>query len=125
MHIAGPKLEEFLRTFDTAVEWGIERCYEAEAESQRLIEKQVSEYQALSIIGSLPLPNRVKETAMQRVLSPLRELDATTNVWSLYNSVNEANRQLSRSGVAAMERETTLLTDIEALYEHSTLGRVA
>lgn len=125
IHVAGPKLSEFLRDFDTAIQAGIELCYESEQKSHELIANTVGQAQAIQIIGSLPMPNKVKEASIDRVLSPLREVDSVTNVWSLYNTVNETNRQLSRSGVAAMEREMTLLQDIEALYQHQSIRSVA
>ncbi len=117
IHVAGPKLNGFLESFDQAVADGLERARDIEQVSQELSSMPLTENQALSIIGSLGIPKAAKESAINAVtLDGARPEDDTTNVWGLYQVINESNRTRSRSQLAAGYREFTLLDDIRALY---------
>lgn len=70
----------------------------------------------ISVIASLPVPNRVKESAIRLVaLGRYRAEDAPYTAWGLYNLVNEIDRVQSRSTMASADRDTRLVDDIICL----------
>lgn len=84
-----------------------------------LHDTEITDNQAIQIIGSLNLSDNIKYYAIYSWLKPRIE-DSKRSLLSLYNIVNEQNRRKSNS-TAAFDRELSLLQHIEALHEHELI----
>jgi len=117
IHRKGQTLDNFLMylekdltdAFRIAADYHMEKLTE-------LFNTNISDHTAMQIIGSLSLPIGVIDKAIYSWAKP-REEDKGSNLFSLYNIVNEANRRRS-SSTQAFDKELGLLQHIEALYAH-------
>lgn len=117
IHRKGQTLDNFLTylekdltdAFRIAADYHMDKLTE-------LFNTGISDHTAMQIIGSLSLPSAVIDSAIYSWAKP-REEDKGSNLFSLYNIVNESNRRRSNSN-QAFDKELGLLQHIEALYAH-------
>lgn len=124
IHRKGQTLDNFLihlekdltDAFRIAADYYMEKLTE-------LFNTKISDHTAVQIIGSLSLPTGVIDSAIYSWAKPRVE-DQGSNLFSLYNIVNEANRRRCNS-TQAFDKELGLLQHIEALYAHELVyGKV-
>ena len=125
IHRTGPTLDQKVSQIETGIAAAVDIIQSGEIQRlvDELVSMQVSADQGISIVGSLPIPKRVKEHAMNKWAGPhsyRRPEDSDNNLWTLWNIINEIMRLRSRSIVANLERNRGLLDDILALYQHET-----
>ena len=118
IHREGITLSNFLLNLDADLTDAFQIAAEFYADKvKELISIGVAENQGIQIVGSLNLPNNVKDNAIFNWTNPSRDEDSSRTLWTLYNVVNEANRKRSNS-TNSFDRELGLLTHMEALYTH-------
>ncbi len=122
IHVKGPRIDEFINTFEIAAKTAIESIGSTIDAAYELTAQQVTETQAISIVGNLNMPVSVKDSAIYTIVrGNNRPEDKPNTVWGLYNIVNEFNRRKAvRGSQAYLQREESLLTDIQALYTDLT-----
>lgn len=127
IHREGPTMESFLANLDSRLTSAFEISTSNFTDTmERLANTEITDSQALSIISSLPMPGSVLHNARHYYFNPIRKEEEARNLWTLYNVLNEANRRRTSSATVELNREMTLLQNIDALYEHEMfLNRIA
>lgn len=87
-----------------------------ELEVEQASEERVEN--AIEVVASLSIPKRAKERALSLIINGTgRPEDNTNSTWGVYQTVNEAIRQTTRSLRAAALRDATLLDDVRLLAQ--------
>lgn len=81
------------------------------AEMQAL---EVTEQQAIQVIGNLSVSDDVKRTAIRNVVftEKRRPEDSANNAWTVYNITNEAIRKVHGFNLTALQADTNLFQDV-------------
>lgn len=127
IHREGPTMNDFLMNLDNRLNNAFQIAAEDFTDSiVSLQQKELTDNQGLAIIGSLGLPQGIEQYSQHYWLNPQRISEQPRNLWTLYNVVNEMNRKRSNAVNVEMNRELSLLQNIELLYDHEQyLARVA
>jgi len=117
IHRVGPTADQFLVGLVTMVETSVDSL---RYELQNTIDENINTpvVSPLSIIGNLPIQKSVKDSLFTRYFTGTLR-DDITNVWGLYNNINELVRKHSRSASGAAYKDIGLLEHIKILNENS------
>jgi len=120
IHREGPTIDEFLNNLDQR----LNNAFAISASDftdtmERLASTQLTDRQAFNIIYSLNIPESIKSYAWHYWLNPIRKEEDARTLWTLYNVLNEMNRRRTTSVSVELDRELTLLQNIDALHTHN------
>jgi hypothetical protein len=114
-HVRGPKSADQLKTLEYEIAASINRAVEYVAKLEQQLSKPMTVENREKLIESLPLPKKTKALVRERFNRPIRQEDNGNTLWHIWNVVNEANRETSRTENAAMTRDESLLSNIVRL----------
>lgn len=107
-HVEGPKFNtEFSNFFD-----GIEDLSKKIYQVEEVASKRLTENQQKDIVNILGFSDRMSKEIVRQIESPIRREDNIENVWSLWNTINEAMKRNSRSPLAFEMKNNNLLSRI-------------
>jgi len=116
-HRVGPTARGKLDALPAAIEAALASLPALQARAMELASMPVAA--PVEVVKALDLPEKVRNQVLSLIaFSAFRRVDQPTNVWGLYNIINEVDRLLARQGSTAyLQRDSGLVDAIVALAQ--------